>query len=111
MMRTVLVLPNGAQLEDLMIGNLKTYVKTQNIIIGHILEIIAREKMLENYIDQLLGEMGIDKEGKVKKVEEMLKEEFLFIYGEKKKLKNTSSQRKKKRRKRRLKCLNFSKKF
>jgi hypothetical protein len=79
--RAVLVLPDGTQIEDLTIKNLKTYVKTQNVIIGHILEIIAREKMLENYINQLLGEFGLDKDGKVKKVEEMLKEEFPFIYG------------------------------
>jgi hypothetical protein len=79
--RAVLVLPNGAQIEDLTINNLKTYVKTQNVIIGHILEIIAREKMLERDISQWLGEFGLDTEGKVKKVEEMLTEEVLFIYG------------------------------
>ena len=79
--RTVLVLPNGTQIEDLTIGNLRTYVKTQNIILGHILEIIAKEKTLENYIDSLLGELGYDKEGKAKKVKDMLKEEFVFIYG------------------------------
>jgi hypothetical protein len=79
--RTVLVLPNGTQIEDLVIGNLRTYVKTQNIILGHILEIIAKEKTLENYIDSLLGEFGYDKEGKAKKVKDMLKEEFVFIYG------------------------------
>jgi hypothetical protein len=111
MMRTVLVLPNGAQLEDLTIGNLKTYVKTQNIIIGHILEIIAREKMLENYINQLLGEMGIDKEGKVKKVEEMLKEEFLFIYGEKKEIEEYFKPKEEKKEKKKVEVLEFFKKI
>jgi hypothetical protein len=82
MWRTVLVLPNGSQLEDLWIENLKTYVKTQNIIIGHLLEIIAREKVFENYISSLLGEFGFDKEGRIKRVEDMLKEEFPFIYAE-----------------------------
>jgi hypothetical protein len=82
MLRTVLVLPDGTQIEDLGIENLKTYVKTQNIIIGHILEIIAREKVLENYISSLLGEFGFDKEGRIKRVEDILKEEFPFIYAE-----------------------------
>jgi hypothetical protein len=82
MLRTVLVLPDGTQIEDLGIENLKTYVKTQNIIIGHILEIMAREKVLENYISSLLGEFGFDKEGKIKRVEDILKEEFPFIYAE-----------------------------
>ncbi|MFZ8830318.1 MAG: hypothetical protein ACO2OO_02635 [Candidatus Aenigmatarchaeota archaeon] len=82
MLRTVLVLPDGTQIEDLGIENLKTYVKTQNIIIGHILEIMAREKVLENYISSLLGEFGFDKEGRIKRVEDILKEEFPFIYAE-----------------------------
>jgi len=81
MERAVLVLPDGTQIEDLTISNLRTYVKTQNIILGHILEIMAIEKSFENYIDSLLGELGLDKDGKVKRVKEVLKEEFLFIYG------------------------------
>jgi hypothetical protein len=84
LIRAVVVLPNGTQLENLMVSNLRTYVKTQNIIIGHIMELIAKEKMLENYIDSLLGEFGFDKDGKIKSVKEMLREEFIFIYGEKK---------------------------
>jgi hypothetical protein len=95
MRRTCLLLPDGTQLESLAIENLRTYVKTQNIIIGHILEVMAREKILENYIGQLLGEFGIDKEGKVKKVEEMLKEEFPYIYGEVKKTTETKEKEKK----------------
>jgi len=81
MERVVLVLPDGTQIEDLTISNLRTYVKTQNIVLGHILEIMAKEKSFENYIDSLLGEFGLDKDGKVKRVRDMLKEEFVFIYG------------------------------
>ncbi|MEM5815168.1 MAG: hypothetical protein QXD89_01620 [Candidatus Aenigmatarchaeota archaeon] len=77
--RTVLVLPDGSQIEDLTIG-LRTYLKTQNIIIGHILEMIAREKQFEYEIGSLLGEFGISKE-KWESVENMLKEEFGEIYG------------------------------
>jgi len=81
LVRAVIVLPNGAQVEDLSVSNLKTYVKTQNIIIGHIMELIAKEKALENYIDSLLGKFGFDKEGKMRSVKDMLKREFIFIYG------------------------------
>jgi len=81
MERVVLVLPDGTQIEDLTISNLRTYVKTQNIILGHILEIMAIEKSFENYVDSLLGEFGLDKDGKVRRVRDMLKEEFAFIYG------------------------------
>jgi len=108
--RAVVVLPNGVQIEDLMIQNLKTYVKTQNVIIGHILEIIAREKALESYIGQLLGEFGFDKEGKAKKVEDMLKEEFLFVYGKEEEIEKYKSPEKKEEKKK-PKPLDLWKKF
>lgn len=92
--RIVLVLPNGIQIEDLTLG-LKTYVKTQNIIIGHILEVIAREKRFEYEIGSLLGEFGIDK-GKWETVENMLKKEFSEIYGEYKEQKEETVPEKKK---------------
>jgi hypothetical protein len=101
LIRAVVVLPNGTQLENLMVSNLRTYVKTQNIIIGHIMELIAKEKMLENYIDSLLGEFGFDKDGKIKSVKEMLREEFIFIYGEKKDIEKYLNPPQKKEEKRR----------
>jgi len=100
LVRAVVVLPNGIQLEDLSVSNLKTYVKTQNIIIGHIMELIAKEKALENYIDSLLGEFGFDKEGKMRSVKDMLKKEFVFIYGESKDVEEYLSFQEKKENKR-----------
>jgi hypothetical protein len=82
LIRWVLVLPNGVQIEDLEVKNLATYIKTQNVMIGHLLEIRAREKKFEEEISALMGEFGVDKEGKYKKIEELLKEEFPGIYGE-----------------------------
>jgi hypothetical protein len=109
--RVVLVLPNGAQLEDLEIGNLKSYVKTQNIIIGHILEIMAKEKALESEIDLLLGELGFDKDNKLKKVKEMLKEEFLFIYGSESEIKEYFTPKEAKIEKKKKSILDYFKKI
>jgi len=62
--RLMLKLPNGAELEDIEINPLQMYVKTQNVILGHILELEARSKVLEREIGVLLGEFGYDKESK-----------------------------------------------
>ncbi|MEM5815536.1 MAG: hypothetical protein QXL14_00610 [Candidatus Aenigmatarchaeota archaeon] len=91
--RAVLFLPNGAQIEDLMI-RLRTYVKTQNIIIGHILELIAREKRFEYEIGALFGEFGLSKD-RWESVENMLKEEFGEIYGEYKEIKEDEQKKEK----------------
>lgn len=56
--RTIIRFPNGVEIEDLSIENLTAAVKTQNVIIVHYLEVIARDKQLDNYIKQMLGEMG-----------------------------------------------------
>ena len=79
--RTVLRLPDGSQLEDLMLSNMKGYTETQNIILSRVLEVKAKEKSLENYIAQLMGEFGIKGKGALP-TEELLKEEFPGIYGE-----------------------------
>jgi hypothetical protein len=111
MNRTVLVLPNGIQIEDLSISNLRTFVKTQNIIIGHLMELIAKEKILEIYIDSLLGEFGFDKDEKIKNVKDMLKEEFVFIYGEEKDIEKYFAPPIKKEEKKKLEAPNIIKKF
>ncbi|MEM5880816.1 MAG: hypothetical protein QXW01_03205 [Candidatus Aenigmatarchaeota archaeon] len=91
--RAVLFLPNGVQIEDLII-RLRTYVKTQNIIIGHILELIAREKRFEYEIGALFGEFGLSKD-RWESVENMLKEEFGEIYGEYKEIKEDEQKKEK----------------
>ncbi|MEM0333397.1 MAG: hypothetical protein QXX30_02960, partial [Candidatus Aenigmatarchaeota archaeon] len=71
-----------------------TYVKTQNIIIGHILELIAREKRFEYEIGALFGEFGLSKD-RWESVENMLKEEFGEIYGEYKEIKEDEQKKEK----------------
>ncbi len=77
--RTVLRTPDGAEVEDLSVENLKGWLKTQNIIIGHILEIKAKEKQLENYILSILGEIEMEEEKKTQIVK-ILEEEYPNVY-------------------------------
>jgi hypothetical protein len=70
MFRTVIRLPNGEEIENLFIDNLKGYMQTQNIVLCHYLELIARDKQLEQHINQMLGEMG----AKGESIEELMKE-------------------------------------
>jgi len=60
--RPVIRLPNGEEMENFFIDDLEVKVNTQNIIIGRCLELVAREREMENYISQLLGEMGVSGE-------------------------------------------------
>jgi hypothetical protein len=69
--RMVIRLPNGVEFEDLSIENLKAAVQTQNLIIVHCLELVARDKQLDNYIKQMLGEAGV----KGETIEELMKKE------------------------------------
>jgi hypothetical protein len=78
--RTVIRTPEGIEIEDLEIENLYSALYTQNYIIVRCLELIAKEKQLENYISLLLGEFGIDKE-KIRKIEDIIREEFPSVYG------------------------------
>ena len=82
--RAMLKLPDGRELEDLVLENLRTATKSQNVIILHLLEVIAREKQLENYVGTMLGEV----EGKTfHTIEELSKEHFPEIFGKLEKLK------------------------
>lgn len=78
--RTVLrIPPAGPELEDIWVENFIAYTQTQNFIICHCLELIARDKQLENYISQMLGEAGA-KGKEIESIEEIVKEEFPEIY-------------------------------
>jgi hypothetical protein len=77
--RTVIRTVDGKELENLSINRLKTATNTQNIIIGRLLEIKAREKQMENYIKQLMGEFGVKVPVEMEKI---LKGEYPEIYGE-----------------------------
>jgi hypothetical protein len=71
MIRTVIRLPDGKELENIIIENLSAAVQTQNLIIVHALEVVARDKQLDNYMKQMLGEMGVGGE----KIEELMEKE------------------------------------
>ncbi len=77
-LRAVIRMPNGEELENWMSENYKGMTRTQNIIILNILESIAREKKLENYIGKLVGEIG----GKdLKTIEDIAREQYPEIFG------------------------------
>jgi hypothetical protein len=56
--RTVIRFPSGVETENIFFQNIKGAAQTQNIILGHYLELIARDKALDNYMLQMLGEGG-----------------------------------------------------
>lgn len=76
--RIVIRNPNGSEMEDTMIENMTVQGRTQNVIIVCLLEVIAREKQLENYISQLVGEVGGPD---LKTIEELAKEQYPEFFG------------------------------
>ncbi len=91
--RSVIRLANGTEMEDLFIQNLTVKNRTQNVIIVTLLEVIAREKQLENYISRLLGELGGDPQA-LKTIEEMSKEEYPEFFGGERKEEKKEKERK-----------------
>ncbi len=79
--RLVYRFPDGSEFEDLDCNPVRTAVNTQNIILGRIIELHVKEKLLEMEINKLLGELAAKDERWVK-VQQILKEEFPVIYGE-----------------------------
>ena len=74
--RCVIKLPDGTQLEDLTF-HLRTKIESYNLTLVRYLEMKAKDKVLENYINELLGEMS-----KGREVGEIIKEEFPSLKGE-----------------------------
>ncbi|MBI2084505.1 MAG: hypothetical protein HYT70_02740 [Candidatus Aenigmarchaeota archaeon] len=79
-LRNVIRLPNGTELEDMMVDTITVQTRSQNVMIVTILEMIAKEKELENYIKQLLGEFG-GPDLNLKSIEELVKEEYPEMFG------------------------------
>lgn len=75
--RSVIRTPDGVEMENIILDNLKVATQTQNIIIGHCIELLARDKEMEKYIQQLLGEYGSTSEEKVGSV---IEEKYPEIY-------------------------------
>jgi hypothetical protein len=73
--RLVFHQPDGSDVEVLVFDRFKAYTITQNIMILRLIELEARDKQLDNYIGQMLGEKGTTAEGAavdIKKIEEEL---------------------------------------
>jgi len=77
--RTVMRMPDGGELEDLWLQPFRTYLDTQNVILLRLLELKAKEKELENYIAQMLGESA-ELKGKKMTIEEIVKEEYPLLF-------------------------------
>lgn len=76
--RAVIRLPNGAEIEDLMFDRIRPYLCSQNVMIARLIELEAKDKQLENYVKQMLGEAGVSKEGVVS-IEELEKEYLIKL--------------------------------
>jgi len=81
MLRTVLRLPNGEEIEDVQMEDFQASNQSQNFIIIHCLELIARDKQMDNHINHLLGNIGVSGRD-IETIEEMVKKEFPEVYGE-----------------------------
>lgn len=77
--RTVLRLPDGSECEDI-VFDFRTKIESFNIMLVRYLEILMKDKLLENYIKELLGEAARGKE-----ISELIKEEFPTLKGKPKK--------------------------
>jgi hypothetical protein len=80
--RAVFRLPDGTEAEDVEYYPFTTATYSQNLIIVRCLELIAREKQLEDYINTLLGDYGVSGEqlNIVKSIDELVKKDFPEIY-------------------------------
>jgi hypothetical protein len=84
--RAVIRLPNGTEIEDLVFSRFRAWLSTQNIIIGRLIELEAKDKKLENYVKQMLGEAGVSlgKEKEIVEIEKLVEEYTIKLEEEKK---------------------------
>ena len=54
--------PAGFETDNLMIDPISTYVMSQNVLLIHLLELKAREKVFEKYIEEILGTRSKERE-------------------------------------------------
>jgi hypothetical protein len=76
-------LPSGLEVEDVDFNKISAIFITQNMLLVKIIEIIAEEKKIDVYIDELLGKKVMTEDGIVKQIDDLLREEFPNIYGPK----------------------------
>lgn len=75
-------LPSGLDIEDIDFNKLSVVFLTQNILLLKLLELIAEEKKVDVYIDELLGKKVMTDEGIIKEIDEILHEDFPETYPE-----------------------------
>lgn len=73
-------LPNGLEVEDTDFKNLSSVFVTHNILLLRLIEIIAEERKLDHYIDELLGKKVMGEDGIIKEIDQLLEEAFPEIY-------------------------------
>jgi len=88
MLRTVWRLANGAEFEDVAMEDIIVGARSQNFIIINCLELIAKQRKLDNYIDTMLGDVRVKNETGAQTtipIAEIMKEEYpeVFIHDEK----------------------------
>ncbi|TAL47084.1 hypothetical protein EPN87_03730 [archaeon] len=98
--RSVFRTPDGAEAEDLELETFTTSTYSQNLIIVRCLELIAKNKVQENYINSLLGEYGVSPEQlkgfeELEEIEELIKEDYPGVFGKKEKTEKGIEQEKK----------------
>ncbi len=54
--------PEGAEMDNLMVIPIRNWVMSQNNLLIHLLELYAREKWMEKYMDELIGARSVEKE-------------------------------------------------
>ena len=82
-------LASGAEFEDIDFNRLQAYFLTPNAMLVKILELVLEEKKFDTHIDELLGKKVIV-EGKIKEIEDLLREDFPKMYPAKEKEKQKS---------------------
>jgi hypothetical protein len=87
-MRSVMRSPSGVEMENIFCEDFRVGAQTQNIVLGHYLELVARDRQIDDYVMQMLGESGAKGESieQLKKEMEWKTEEEKKDESEKKKL-------------------------
>jgi len=54
--------PEGVEMDNLMIIPIRNWVMSQNNLLIHLIELYAKEKWMEKYMDELIGTRNVEKE-------------------------------------------------
>ena len=54
--------PEGGELENIMFWPVENWVLSQNVMLLHLIELMAREKVFNNYVEELVGSRNLEDE-------------------------------------------------